>query len=649
MKEWIRHHKRGAIIISVVVAIWALAMTRAVFAFRDTDTVSRGVAVGGQDMSGLTRDAVQDRLFAFQQAFATQGFTFVYQDGDTGDRRAVIYPLVFKPDGTDSRVFADIDVDATADLVWGAGRRGSWGRRALERLRIMGYAYHVPAVVTVDEGTFRAVLRANIERDERPARDARAVYEEGGGFRIEPEQMGVVYDVDTAIARAQTQLARLELKPITIERRVDAPRVTRTDIEPIVPYLPSLAKSGDVVLSHEDPDQKTTRAWTLEQEQWGPLLTVQKDDDDRVRLALEGEAVGKWLAETVAPDVAVEAHDAKFRMEGNRVVEFQSSRIGVTIDDAAVELAIARALEARLTALETGVTVPTSTVKLAVSTAEPKIKTGDVNDLGIREALGTGISSFRGSPSNRIKNIRNGVNKLNGLLIKPDEEFSLLAALRPFTIEGGYLPELVIKGDKIEPEIGGGLCQLGTTTFRMAMNSGMPITARTNHGLVVTYYNDPSNGNPGTDATIYDPVPDFRFKNDTGYYLLFVAEMDMKKSELRFTLWGTPDGRKGTYSAPVVHGWIATGPMKEIETLELKPGERKCQSRHPGASTSFTYTVVLPDGTKKDTLYKSYYRPLPEICQVGVEKLSEEESGSAPNADAPAPDAPPIPIVDLVQ
>ena len=58
------------------------------------------------------------------------------------------------------------------------------------------------------------------------------------------------------------------------------------------------------------------------------------------------------------------------------------------------------------------------------------------------------------------------------------------------------------------------MCQIGTTLFRMAMNSGMPITERRNHSLVVHYYQDPVNGNPGTDATVYDPLIDFKFKND---------------------------------------------------------------------------------------------------------------------------------------
>ena len=651
---WLHQHRRVAIIITVLFVFGALTVGRAAFAFRDKNVVFDGVRIGALDAGGMTRDAVRDQLRAFQNTLATQGLSFVYQDGDDGERRAVIYPMVFKSDGSDSRVFADIDVEATTDIVWSAGRGGSWGRQVLERLRIMGYAYRVPAVVAIDEQTFQDVLHANIERDERPARDAHLVYDTGA-FRVETEQTGVVYTVDAAIARARTQLAMLSSAPITIERKVDTPRITRADIEPFLSHLSPLVNSGDVVLTREDPQSKETRTWKWEKERIGPALQVQKDENGATRLGLEAAAFGAWLKETVTPDVEVEARDAKFRIEGDRVMEFQSSRAGVTIDAPGVERAVADALGRRFAALRAGQTVTsTEKITLAVAVVEPKIKTGDVNNLGIKELLGIGTSSWKGSPSNRIKNIRNGMNKLNGILIKPDEEFSLLAALRPFTIEGGYLPELVIKGDKIEPEIGGGLCQIGTTSFRMAMNSGMPITQRVNHGLVVTYYNDPSNGNPGTDATIYDPAPDFRFKNDTGHYLLWTTHMDTTNSKLEFSLWGTSDGRKGSYSAPVVHGWVATGPMKEIETLELPVGKRKCQSRHPGASASFTYTVELPDGTKKDTLYKSYYRPLPEICEVGVEKLSEEAADTAvvPSEDTgeqPAVGAIPIPFADVVE
>ncbi|OGL88708.1 hypothetical protein A3H75_00510 [Candidatus Uhrbacteria bacterium RIFCSPLOWO2_02_FULL_51_9] len=657
MSEEQAHHRKRLITILVVVGVlWLLAMGRAVYAFQDKKVIYDGVKIGAQDFSGLTSVQAKEKILAFESRMSVQGLSFSYRTAQDEERQAVIYPVVFRSDGTDSRDIIDVDVEATVDALWAVGRTGTVVRKVGERIASQWYGRKIPAVVSVDRELFRDVVRLNLASDEQAARDARVVYEQGV-FSVEPDETGVAYTVDRGLDDAVALIRRLELRPIAVDRTVDKPSITVAALSPLVPFLTPVA-ADDIAVTYEDPNKKEKFSWTLDHEKIAMLLQVTQDEKAGFVLGLSEEALGAWVKETIAPQVEVQARDAKFKIEGERVVEFQSSRTGVEINTPALLGALSQVVAARLDRLVRGENGPflaeQSTVSLAVQTAEPKIKTGDINNLGIQEILGIGTSSWRGSPANRIKNIRNGMNKLNGLLIKPGEEFSLLAALRPFTLAGGYLPELVIKGDKIEPEIGGGLCQIGTTSFRMAMNSGLPVTKRTNHGLVVTYYNDPTNGNPGTDATIYDPAPDFRFMNDTGHYLLWTTYMDSAAGKLEFTLWGTSDGRKGSYSAPVVHSWIGTGPMKEIETTDLKPGQRKCQSRHPGAVASFTYTVDLPGGEKKETLYKSYYRPLPEICSVGVEQKTEDGAAPVEGAptegtptDAPVADTPPVSVDDL--
>lgn len=653
MSEEQAHHRKRLITVLIVVGVlWLLAMGRAVYAFQDKKVIYDGVKIGAQDFSGLTPAQAKEKILAFESQLSIQGLSFSYHTARDEERLAVIYPVVFRSDGTDSRDMIGVDVDATVDALWAVGRTGTVVRKMGARVASQWYGRRVPAVVSVDRELFRDVVRLNLASDEQAARDARIVYEQGV-FRVEPDETGVAYTVDRAVDDSVELVRRLELRPVAIDRTVDKPGITAAELMPLVPFLASVA-AEDIMVTYEDPERKEKLSWTLEHEKIATLLEVTRHEQAGFTLGLSPDALATWIKETIGSPVEVEARDAKFKIEGERVVEFQSSRTGVQIDTSSLTRALSQVVAGRLDRLVKGAGGPLSTeqsvVPLSVQTVEPKIKTGDINNLGINEVLGVGVSSWKGSPANRIKNIRNGMSKLNGLLIKPGEEFSLLAALRPFTIEGGYLPELVIKGDKIEPEIGGGLCQIGTTSFRMAMNSGLPVTKRTNHGLVVTYYNDPTNGNPGTDATIYDPAPDFRFINDTGNYLLWTTHMDSGAGKLEFTLWGTSDGRAGSYSAPVVHNWIATGPMKEIETTDLPVGARKCQSRHPGAVASFTYTVVLPSGEKKETLYKSYYRPLPEICSVGVEKLSTEVAApaeGAPAEGAPAESTPPsAPVVD---
>lgn len=345
-------------------------------------------------------------------------------------------------------------------------------------------------------------------------------------------------------------------------------------------------------------------------------LVPSKNKNGEPVLSLDAEAMENFL-KPIHEQIDIAPKDAKFVIDGNRVVEFSESHDGFLINDDAVMADL-------ITALGTEQT----TVAISAQRTAPAVPTSSANDLGIKEVLGVGVSSFAGSPSNRRANIKHGADKLNGLLVAPGETLSLLENLRPFTTADGYLPELVIKGDQIIPEVGGGLCQIGTTTFRAGMNSGLDIVERRNHSLVVSYYNDPSNGQPGTDATIYDPAPDLKILNDTSNYIMLVTDVDSATSKLTFTFWGTSDGRSGSYTPPVVLSWTGYGPTQETETTTLPPGTRKCQAAHPGATTTFTYNIIEPDGTTKSREFFSSYRSLPTICLVGVGSTATPTTGT---------------------
>ena len=87
------------------------------------------------------------------------------------------------------------------------------------------------------------------------------------------------------------------------------------------------------------------------------------------------------------------------------------------------------------------------------------------------------------------------------------------------------------------PEFGGGLCQIGTTMFRVTMNAGLPILERQNHSYRVRYYEPPV----GMDVTIYEPKPDFRFRND------YSERQRLSEADLR-SAFGDP-GRVGDLTA----------------------------------------------------------------------------------------------------
>jgi vancomycin resistance protein YoaR len=86
-----------------------------------------------------------------------------------------------------------------------------------------------------------------------------------------------------------------------------------------------------------------------------------------------------------------------------------------------------------------------------VKITEPEISTRTIDTLGLTDLLGVGTSSFAGSPNNRIHNISVGVAKLNGILLKPGQEFSFIENIGEIEAAQGYLPELVIKNNKTIP------------------------------------------------------------------------------------------------------------------------------------------------------------------------------------------------------
>lgn len=402
-------------------------------------------------------------------------------------------------------------------------------------------------------------------------------------------------------------LQTLSQKKIVLSTIPKNPAVSKDEAEKRIPIARAILQAAPYKLVYRKEDD-TEQIWNLDAKNLSLMLFPAPDG----LVQIKQDAFHLFL-DPIVKTINVPAQNARFEIQNGKAVQFASSHDGLSVDRDTLYKDVQKQLTLGSTE---SIFIPTIVEKSLV-------KTSDVNSIGINEVLGVGISSYKNSPKNRKLNIQNGVNLLNGLLIAPGETFSLLAALKPFSTENGYLKELVIKGDKIEPDIGGGLCQIGTTTFRAVMHSGLPVLERQNHSLVVSYYNDPTNNNPGTDATIFDPAPDFKFTNNTNHYILFQAENIKEQSQLKFTLWGTSDGRKGSYTPPVVTKWIPVGEDIQQVSSDLAPGEKKCQEAHIGANTSFTYTVLNADETKTEKIFSSHYRPLPKICLVGETKIPE--------------------------
>ncbi len=606
-----------SVVVSICVVLGVLVITfgaAAAVQLTAKDRALSGITYAGIDVGGLDRIAVTEHIQSAVNAMLDAGLVVrVGDDEKTFALRSesvdVAYALI------------DIDVSAGVDAVMAEGK-GKEPFTLLYGLYLATFgSRNLTPSTTIGTEQLTDMIRTLFADAEDPGvpTDFRITKEDGAyDIQVIEGEDGTALATEEAMAELLADAEDLSLTTLDVATVTVPPRVTGGEAETLIYDVEQALRYAPYDVTYQADDEAEWLSWEVTADDLTDWLMPDVGDDGEVFLTLDANAMAEFLA-TLHEAIDIAAQDARFAMENNRVVEFAGSHNGVSVNDAAT-------IDAIVDHFDVPEALRGSSIVVAVDTVAPTVTTANVNSLGITEVLGVGASSYKGSPSNRIQNIAHGASKLNGILVAPGETVSLVEKLGPFTVADGYLPELVIKGDEIKPEVGGGLCQIGTTTFRAVMNSGLKVVERRNHSLVVSYYNDLSNGNPGTDATIYDPSPDFKFMNDTTNYILLTTEMNTEEQMLYFTFWGTSDGRKGSYEPPQVLSWSGYGATQYTETDTLAPGVEKCQSPHPGATTTFTYTIQYQDGTTYEEEFFSSYRSLPKICLVGRDPAAPPET-----------------------
>jgi vancomycin resistance protein YoaR len=231
------------------------------------------------------------------------------------------------------------------------------------------------------------------------------------------------------------------------------------------------------------------------------------------------------------------ARDARFQVSGKtaRVVPGQ---VGVAVD--------VTALAASLDATLKGAGARSVVITLGVS--QPRLTTQAAEAMGIKERISTFTTQYAATSNTpRVNNIHTLANALDGKLVAPGAVFSFNGAVGERTAAKGYQEAPAIVGNKLVPQLGGGICQVGTTIFNAVFFSGFPVLERTNHSFYISHYPK------GRDATISWGGPDFKFKNDSKYWVMIHTSQAM--GELTVSLYGTNPGYKVAYT---------TGPFTDI-------------------------------------------------------------------------------------
>jgi len=306
------------------------------------------------------------------------------------------------------------------------------------------------------------------------------------------------------------------------------------------------------------------------------------------------------------------AKNALFRFENGRVVAFAQETYGQEIN----EKKFYQLLEEEIKNIDKE-KKKIININLPIEIIEPEIKLTSINNFGIEEKIGEGKSDYSGSIPERIDNLILAASKFNGVLIPPQKILSFNETVGDISQLTGYKPAYIIKDGKTILGDGGGVCQVSTTLFRAALNTGLEVVERHPHAYRVSYYENDSK--PGLDATVFAPSVDLKIKNNTPAYILIETAVDKEKNLLYFYLFGKKDKRQIEVSTPIVWDVSPPLPPKYQDDPTLKKGVVK-QIDFPawGAKSSFNYKVYLDNKLIIDEKFFSSYRPWQAVYLVGT-------------------------------
>lgn len=537
----------AGVLLSLVVAV-----TIALYQGRHTGRVYSGVQVWGADLSGMTEDETSTALAGLMPVDDQEMITLV----DPGTGREWTYAPA------DLGLTADLDRTVAAAMA--VGREGGPVDTFRQQFDAWYAGTPIAPVFVFDEGQFEAVLAEIAAEIYIPAEDAHLNFD-GSTFDYTGGHTGRVLDVGDLRARLGNPLT--DFREMRVELLVH-------ELTPDVLEAPDVAVQLEYILEpvtfyfQEPLDDVDMERLALTEEQlasWLRIEMVAEDDGSgHYNVFIDENGVRAWLGD-VENEVFRPPQNARFYFDDNtrELVLVEGHVNGRALD-----------VEATLDQFMAQVTTPNRSMPLILKEIVPTVHSGaTAAELGITELVTQTTTWFYGSTPERKHNIARAAAQFFGIVVAPGEEFSFNRYLGDVTEEEGFTNGLVIIGGRTVEGVGGGVCQVSTTMYQAAFWAGFPITERLEHGYQVHYYDDGEG--PGMDATVFSPLVDLKFVNNTEHHLLIENYYNEVYEALTFKFYSTKVGRVVEKDTPIFENEVPPNPDVWEFNEDLEEGEIK--------------------------------------------------------------------------
>jgi vancomycin resistance protein YoaR len=555
-----------------------------------------GVTLNGIALGGLNRSqAIQ--TVAASYSFPQTGHILL----QAGEQSWMVSP---------AQIGVYLDTETTVDQALQIGRR-----HPLELIQTALFGKATSPVFIYDQRVALQYLEQLASLIDQPVKEA-SLSIENAQVVVNQGQIGRVLDLSgslqalgqqiRAMQDGVVQLAVTEVAPKVLDVTQQGEQVKAILSQPFTLNLPAAANTP------------TAGPWVIQPNVLAGLLAFSESKDGQApayTVEVSQPLMTAYL-QTLESQIDQEPQNARFI--------FNDDTRQLDLKDHAV---IGRQLDltGSVSAINEQLLSGSHSAELAITSTQPQV--GDnatAADLGITELVGEYTTYFRGSSAERVQNITTAADSFKGLLVAPGATVSMADVLGNITLDNGYAEAAIIVGDQTIQGVGGGVCQVSTTLFRTVFFSGYPILERHAHAYRVGYYEQVNSSGAhnsqlaGLDATVFVPLVDFKFKNDTPYWLLMETYVSPSNYSLTWKFYSTSDGRQVT--------WDTTGPTdpvdppdpKYVENPELPAGTvKQTDWAVQGADVSVDRTVTRNGEVIDSDHFVTQYEPWPDIYEYG--------------------------------
>ncbi len=254
------------------------------------------------------------------------------------------------------------------------------------------------------------------------------------------------------------------------------------------------------------------------------------------------------------------------------------------------------------------------TVAAVVETAEPAVTAEDLSHIEV--VLAEFASPYKSYQADRTHNLGLAAAKLNERVLRPGEEFSFNGMVGERLAKDGYRSAPIFIRGEVEPSLAGGICQIASTLYNVALLANLDMVERHHHSRPVNYV--PT----GRDATVYWGVYDLKFRNSLKHPVLLLAEVG--GGYVTFKMLGSAEDdaevelpREGL--SRIGHA------TKEIEDPELEEGTEEVEKEGRDGWRVTVYRKATRDGkvVRDEKLHSDVYSPQTHVVRIGTKPPEE--------------------------